>query len=145
MVALCTSYVACIYIYNSCMFLIPWSLSSFLFISCNSLYFKVYFLRYECCYSGFPFFFFFVSPQQKVSKCPLLLDSQSPHDFPVFPCCGAQAWALLYSLLYYLSQESHLAPFFTFLFDVSYQIFMYTSEIMSKSKTLFSSVQKPLF
>ena len=163
--------------------LIPWSLSSFLFISCNSLHFKVYFLLYECCYSsqelthwkrpwcweglgaggegddrgwdgwmasptwwtwvwvnsrswwwtGRPgvlrfmgsqrvghdwvtelnwtelqfSFSFFVSPQQiKVSKCPLFLDSQSPHNFPVFPCCGAQAWVLLYSLLYCLSQES---------------------------------------
>lgn len=35
------------------------------------------------------------------------------------PCCIL--------LLCYLSQESRLAPFFTFLFDVNYQIFMYTS------------------
>ena len=33
--------------------LIPWSLHSVFFVSCNSLYFKVYFVSYEYCYSSF--------------------------------------------------------------------------------------------
>ena len=50
------SYVGCIDTYNCYVFLLDWSLDlyvgSFL-ISCNLLYFKIYFVWYEDCYSSF--------------------------------------------------------------------------------------------
>ena len=50
------SYIECIDIYNSYVFLLDWSLDhyviSFLILS-NLLYFKAYFLWYEDCYSSF--------------------------------------------------------------------------------------------
>ena len=54
--ALRCSFVGCIDIYNCYVFLLDWSLdhyvASFL-ISCNLLYFKVYFVWYEDCYPAF--------------------------------------------------------------------------------------------
>ena len=49
------SYVGCIDIYNCYVFLLDWSLDHYVvsfLISCN-LYFKVYFVWYEDCYSSF--------------------------------------------------------------------------------------------
>ena len=71
-VLLC-SYVGCINIYNCYIFFLDWSLDHyavFFFVSCNSLYFKVYFLWYEYCYSSFLLIsicmeYFFLSPQFK--------------------------------------------------------------------------------
>ena len=51
------SYVGCIDIYHCYVFLLDWSLYHYLvsyLISCNILYFKVYFVWYEDCYSSFP-------------------------------------------------------------------------------------------
>ena len=51
------SYVGCINIYNCYIFFLDWSLDHYIvssFVSCNSLYFKVYFVWYENCYSSFP-------------------------------------------------------------------------------------------
>ena len=50
------SYVGCIDIYNCYVFLLDWSLDHYVvsfLISCNLLYFKVYFVWYEDCYSSF--------------------------------------------------------------------------------------------
>ena len=50
------SYVGCIDIYNCYVFLLYWSLDHYLvsfLISWNILYFKVYFVWYENCYSSF--------------------------------------------------------------------------------------------
>ena len=49
--------VGCIDIYNCYVFLLDWSLDHYVvsfLISCNLLYFKVYFVWYEDCYSSFP-------------------------------------------------------------------------------------------
>ena len=49
-------YVGCIDIYNCYVFILNWSVDHYLvsfFISYNLLYFKVYFVRYEDCYSSF--------------------------------------------------------------------------------------------
>ena len=48
--------IGCIDIYNCYVFLLDWSLDRYVvsfLISCNLLYFKVYFVRYEDCYSSF--------------------------------------------------------------------------------------------
>ena len=53
-----TFYVGCIDIYNYYVFLLDWSLCHFVvtfLISCNLLYFKVYFVWYEDSYSSFLF------------------------------------------------------------------------------------------
>ena len=50
------SYVGCIDIYNCYVFLLDWSLDHYIvsfLISCNILYFKIYFVWYEDCYSSF--------------------------------------------------------------------------------------------
>ena len=50
------SYVGCIDIYNCYVFLLDWSLDHYVvsfLISCNILYFTVYFVWYEDCYSSF--------------------------------------------------------------------------------------------
>ena len=52
-------YVRCIDIYNCYIFLLDWSLDHYVvsfLISSNFLYFKVYFVWYEDCYSSFLFF-----------------------------------------------------------------------------------------
>ena len=58
-VNICLIYlVGYIYIYNCCIFL-DWSLDHYVvsfFVSCNSLYFKVYFVWCKYCYSSFLFF-----------------------------------------------------------------------------------------
>ena len=54
--ALRCSYVGCIDIYSCYGFLLDWSLDHYVasfFISCNLLYFKVYFVWYEVCYFSF--------------------------------------------------------------------------------------------
>ena len=48
--------VGCIAIYNCYVFLLDWSLDHYVvsfLISCNILYFKIYFVWYEDCYSSF--------------------------------------------------------------------------------------------
>ena len=53
--ALRCSYVECIHIYNCYVFL-DWSLDHYIvsfLVSCNSVYFKVYFVWYEYCYPSF--------------------------------------------------------------------------------------------
>ena len=50
------SYVGCIYVFNCYIFFLDQSLDHYIvsfFVSCNSLYFKVFFIRYEDCYSSF--------------------------------------------------------------------------------------------
>ena len=50
------SYVGCIDIYNCYVFLLDWSLDHYVvsfMVSCTILYFKVYFVWYENCYSSF--------------------------------------------------------------------------------------------
>ena len=52
------SCVGCINIYNCYNFFLDWSLDHyvvFFLVSCNILYFKVYFIWYEYCYSSFWF------------------------------------------------------------------------------------------
>ena len=49
-------YVGCIDVYNCYVFLLDWSLDHYVMsflISCNLLYFKVYFVWYQDCYSSF--------------------------------------------------------------------------------------------
>ena len=61
-------YVGCIDIYNCYVFLLDWSLDHYVvsfLISCNILYFKVYFVWYEDCYSSFlllPIFMKYIFP-----------------------------------------------------------------------------------
>ena len=50
------SYVECIYIYNCYIFYLGWSFDHYIvsfFVSYHGLYFKVYFIWYERCYSFF--------------------------------------------------------------------------------------------
>ena len=50
------SYVGCVDIYQSYVFLLDWSLDHYVvsfIISCNILYFKVYFVWYKDCYCNF--------------------------------------------------------------------------------------------
>ena len=49
-------YVGCIYIYNCYVFFLDWSLNHYVVsftVSCNGLYFTVYFIWYEYCYPCF--------------------------------------------------------------------------------------------
>ena len=81
------SYIGCIDIYNCYVFLLDWSLDHYVvsfFISCN-LYFKVYFVWYEDCYSSF-----------------LLLSICMEYIFPsltlVYMCLEVWSWFLVDSI-----------------------------------------------
>ena len=72
-------YVGCIYIYNCYIFFLDWSFDHYLvsFVSFHRLYFKVYFIWYEYCYSCFLFGLHlheisFSSPSLSVSLCPFV-------------------------------------------------------------------------